>query len=161
MSNYTYRDYRPGDEIALNKIYKDTFLEFMDPAIEPEGVENFLKAIQPEVIIQRLIEGKRSIIVAECKTGIVGAVETKDGNHISMLFIDKSHHRQGIAKELMLQAINRFREINPNLQTIILNSSKYAIPFYEKLGFVCTGPERKRNSVLSTPMEMNVSNQMT
>jgi predicted GNAT family N-acyltransferase len=68
-----------------------------------------------------------------------------------MLFV--SVRRQGIAKALMTQAISKARSLDPELSKLIVHSSPYAVPIYQKMGFRKSGSVRTENGITYIPME--------
>jgi len=149
-----YDDLVLEDIPDLIAMIRGVFLEFMAPAYTQEGVDYFLSGLEPAAIVTRLSSEDRFIIVARDNTTIVGAVEVKNHTHISLLFTAKDYHQKGIAKELLRLAITRCRETLPSLESITLNSSAYAQPVYQRLGFEPTGSQQERNGMIFTPMAM-------
>ena len=91
-------------------------------------------------------------MVAESDGKLAGMIELRGDNHISMLYVDKAFHRQGIAEELVKNAL---REVSAGKQIsddITVNSSRYAVPFYESLGFIQYEEEKSVYGVIHTPM---------
>ena len=69
--------------------------------------------------------------------------------HISLFFVDKDSQGKGIGKELMSIIINK----NEN-SYITVNSSRYGVPIYEKLGFVKIEEEKEQDGLKFTPMKL-------
>jgi GNAT superfamily N-acetyltransferase len=67
---------------------------------------------------------------------IVGIIEVRDYRHISLLFVDDDYQRRGIASTLLARAVERCRRHAPGLTEITVRASPYAMPIYERLGFV-------------------------
>ncbi len=78
---------------------------------------------------------------------IVGYFSLMNGNYFLYLFVDESYHRQGIASALIAYAL---RERDHTLYR--LNASLYAVPFYEKLGFVPMAFLQKQHGLTYQPM---------
>ncbi len=87
-------------------------------------------------------------MVSEIEGKLAGMIEVKDNSHISMLYVDKSYHRRGVAKDLMREAIESI-ELSSE---ITVNSSRYAVPFYESLGFIQFENEKTIHGVIHIPM---------
>ena len=68
---------------------------------------------------------------------------------INLFFVDKSSQAKGIGKKLM----NIVIDDNEN-SFITLNSSRYAVPIYEKIGFVKTEEEKEQDGLKFTPMKL-------
>ena len=68
---------------------------------------------------------------------------------INLFFVDKSSQAKGIGKKL----INIVIDDNEN-SFITVNSSRYAVPIYEKIGFVKTEEEKEQDGLKFTPMKL-------
>lgn len=136
---------------AMNMIWK-TFLKFEGDVYSPEGVRNFLDFITDEGLFHSFVEGKYLLMVAVDKEQIIGAASVRDGNHLSLLFVDERYHRQGVGKQLM-DCFCGFLKEEAGEQLMTLKSSPYAVGFYERIGFRATGPEERYSGIRVTPME--------
>ena len=67
--------------------------------------------------------------------------------HIALFFVDGKYHMQGIGRQLW----NVMLRENPNHE-LTVHSSLYAIPVYERLGFVKTGAIQTENGITYLPM---------
>jgi len=77
-------------------------------------------------------------------------------HHVSLLFVAPEFQRRGIAKELLRQALQICRANAPGLSEISVNSSSYAAPIYEKLGFRRAGERQVRNGIGFIPMVLKL-----
>ena len=68
------------------------------------------------------------------------------------MFVDARFHRSGIARELLQRSISLARPVKPGLDRVTVNSSRFGVAIYEKLGFRQTGPERTINGIVFIPM---------
>ena len=83
---------------------------------------------------------------------IIGVIATRDTSHIALMFVDKQHHRRGIAKKLYDTVLYEIRK-NPDVARITVNSSPYAVKIYERLGFVKTDEQQEHeNGIVYVPM---------
>ena len=46
---------------------------------------------------------------------------------------------------------------DPDVERVTVNSTRYGVPAYEKLGFRQTGPEREVNGIAFIPMAMQLA----
>jgi GNAT superfamily N-acetyltransferase len=83
---------------------------------------------------------------------IVGVIATRDISHIALMFVDKKHHRQGIAKKLYNVVISEV-EKNTDITQLTVNSSPYAVAAYERLGFVKTDLQQEKDGIIYVPMK--------
>ena len=87
---------------------------------------------------------------------LAGMIEIRENNHVALLFVDKAHQHHGIAKGLLHAALADARAADPDVERVTVNSSRYGVPAYEKLGFRQTGPERAVNGIAFIPMAMRL-----
>jgi GNAT superfamily N-acetyltransferase len=91
--------------------------------------------------------------VAENDDGIVGFIALRDNKHVFHMFVDKAHHRQGIANSLWQVARRAALDAgNPGVFTV--NASNYAVPVYEVWGFVRTAETQCKNGIFYNPMQL-------
>ena len=116
-----------------------------------EGMKEFQKFIEYDNM-KRLLENSEMKMWGCFFNGkIIGMIATKQSNHISLLFVDKDYHRQGIARALYQKLIEYF-STNDDCLEITVNSSLYAVEAYKRLGFVATDTEQQKNGIRYIPM---------
>ena len=152
-----FRKIRDGEEIEVCNLVARSFNEFIAPDFPEQGVEEFFLYSNP-LSLKRRLEKNYFSMVAECDGRILGMIEIKGGNHISMLYVDKDFHHNGIASTLVKKALEEISENNRNPEDITVNSSRYAVPFYESLGFIQYEYEKSVYGVIHTPMLLSVDN---
>lgn len=133
-----------------------SFHEFVAPDYSDEGVEAILDYIAPDALAEHVKENCSSI-VALADDQIVGLIEVRNHDHISLLFVDENYQQRGISRELLKRAIELCQKHAPHVTELTVNSSPYAVPIYARLGFEQTGPEEIRNGVRFTPMTLVLS----
>ena len=90
--------------------------------------------------------------VIEHDSEIVGVVGMRRPSHLFHLHVAPSFHKRGLGRRLWNAAKERALQLDqPDRFTV--NSSTYAVPFYEKLGFQAAAPEI-RGGVEFVPMSM-------
>jgi len=118
---------------------------------------------QGRVTFEVYLQGKLEEVSADLASGhkqmwayyqgdeILGVIAMKDVSHISLLFVDKGHHKKGIARQ-MLQVVLEGLQEKMEVTQITVNSSPYAVRAYECLGFVQTEEQQERDGILYVPM---------
>jgi len=137
---------RPDEAAAVCRLVENVFNEFVAPTYVPEGIREFMKYVTPEKLIKRS-EENHSTVIAESYGRIVGMVEMRNGDHISLLFVEPREQKRGIARGLMQRVIALH-----NCQHITVNSSPNAEPIYTRLGFTADGPEQTTHGIRFVPM---------
>jgi GNAT superfamily N-acetyltransferase len=147
---------KPGEEDGVSSLVRRVFHQHVAPLFSEEGVGEFLRYVTPRAIHHRSDSG-HFVLLATVAGRIVGVIEFRDYNHVSLLFVDTAFHRQGSARELMRRALATCRSHRPNLREVDVNSSPNAVPAYERLGFRQQGPEQVTNSIHFVPMVLDLS----
>ena len=124
---------------------KKVYIECKDESYSEQGIETFYNFINNKEITKSF----KVYGAFEDKTlkGLIAADSQK--RHICLFFVDKVSQGKGIGKELMRVVVND----NEN-SYITVNSSRYGVPIYEKLGFVKTEEEKEQDGLKFTPMKL-------
>ena len=154
----TYRVMTPNEADAASALAIASFDEFIGPGYTPLGIEEFRKYAQADAIRERIARD-HFVIVVDTGDALAGMIEIRQNNHVALLFVRTKFHRQGIARELLNNALAEARVAQPDLERVTVNSSRHAVPAYEKLGFRQTGPERTVNGIGFVPMAMRLESE--
>lgn len=120
----------------------EVFLEFEAPEYPPEGVASFRGYLNnPQAMAALDFYGAY-------KNGtLAGMLAVKEKSHISLFFVRREFQRQGIGRAIFTAYLAQ--SAAPH---ITVNSSPYAVPIYERLGFSATAPEQLTDGIRYTPM---------
>lgn len=118
------------------KLVKKVFMTFEAPEYSKEGVAHFLTYLDEELEME-LAANQVQVWCGKDARQIVGLLAVRLPAHLALLFVDEAYHRQGIAKQLFQEMLS---ELIP--EQITVNSSPYAVPIYERLGFQIEGNEK-------------------
>ena len=136
---------------ALQLVW-EVFEEFEAYQYTAEGVREFQNYIEYASMRQRLEKAELTMWGCFHNGKIVGTIAGRLPGHISLLFVDKQHHRQGIARALYQKLIEYYSKNSACLE-ISVHSSLYAIEAYRQLGFVATDGEQQKNGIRFVPMK--------
>lgn len=150
--NTVLRYMETGEEEKVSALIKNVFAEYIAPDYPIEGQIEFSKYIVPEAIRERVGE-QHFILVAEYDHTIIGVIEVRDYYHVSLFFVDSHFMGKGIGKELYRQSLEICKRMKSEITKIEVNSSPYAVPIYEKLGFKSIGKAQTKNGIIFVPME--------
>jgi GNAT superfamily N-acetyltransferase len=151
-----YREIFKGEEEDVCHLITDCFGEFVAPGYSEEGIMEFAKYVNPKFTEYRLTHN-HFILLALDNGIIVGVIEVRNNNHVSLFFVRKGYQNKGIGKKLHELAINKCKTLRPDVTTIDVHSSPYAVPIYEKLGFLKVSDEQIENGMRYTPMIFKIS----
>ena len=151
MQPIVYAEMKPGEEPAVCALIERVFNEFVAPDFAQEGIDEFFRFANPPAVAERVRSGA-FVLVAKQGGELVGVLEFRPPGHLSMMFV--TLRRRGIAKELLAGALRKARSQNPCVPTVTVNSSPYAVPVYQKMGFRQIGSMTTHNGITYIPMEL-------
>ena len=124
---------------------KRVYIESKDESYSEQGIETFCSFVDNKEIT------KSFKIYGAFENNILKGIIATDRRkrHINLFFVDKSSQGKGIGKELMSVIVND----NEN-SYITVNSSRYGVIIYEKLGFVKMEEEKEQDGLKFTPMKL-------
>jgi GNAT superfamily N-acetyltransferase len=146
-----YRPMRHQEAAEVCALINRTFDQYAAPDYTEEGVAEFRKYSQPEEMIRRS-DADHFALVATHNEKPIGVLEVRNNRHISLLFVDSQFHGRGIGRQLCERGLTRSLEANQDLREFTVNSSPYAVPIYEKLGFRPTACEQSHHGIRFVPM---------
>lgn len=139
---------------ALELVW-EVFEKYGMPDYEEMGVQTFRHFIRYHNMVEKIEQGEMSFWGTYLNNYLVGVMALRKGQHISLLFVRDKFHHLGIARNLVRMAVNQIELEEPEIRAITVNSSPYAVGFYEKMGFQALGPEQTANGIRFTSMRLN------
>ena len=116
----------------ISDLVKRIYLKYNSKIDTEEGIKNILIFVSAESMKLRFyIEGALMLVARDENNDIVGMIELKNFEHISLFFVDDKYFKCNIGKKLFEEAKNIF-----GCEKYSVNSSDYALEFYKKLGFI-------------------------
>jgi GNAT superfamily N-acetyltransferase len=140
----------PQDAEAISLLINGLSRHFtQDP--QGKGAEAFLQAISPPAI-GALIEAPNMLYCKAILDGcLAGVVALRDHTHLFHLFVAPAFQNQGLSRQLWLH-VKGIALANGNTGGFTVNSTPYAVPVYERLGFAATGARVDKNGISFVPM---------
>ena len=124
---------------------KKVYIESKDESYSEKGIKTFCNFVDNKEITKSF-----KVYGAFEDNILKGVIATdKRKRHINLFFVDKSSQAKGIGKKLISVIIDD----NEN-SFITVNSSRYAVPIYEKIGFIKTEEEKEQDGLKFTPMKL-------
>lgn len=118
------------------------------------------ESIQPDAIAHHLRDPVFWYCVAVVKTDVVGMIAIRNYTHLYHLFVADAYHRQGIARSLW-ETAKSFAVSNGNQQGMMVRSSLYAVPVYERFGFKKTSAPLEKDGIVYVPMQCDFTDSIT
>lgn len=141
MMNITLYELNHSEVATALELTWKVFMEFEAPDYSQEGIDEFRRFLANHVKVEKL-----QFYGAFSREKMVGVLAMQQ-SHISLLFVEKEFHRQGIARSLFQYMLS-----HTSGDSITVNSSPYALDVYRKLGFIATSAEQITNGIRYTPM---------
>ena len=152
---YEIRKLKKSEWDMAMQLAWDTFLVFEAPDYSVKGVYNFKSFVRDPLLKKMFTYGEYIAIGAFSDRRMVGIIGVRNTNHISLLFVDRDYHRNGIASSLIDRYVRDAKK--KGITYVTVNSSPYAVDFYHKIGFVNITDEVEKDGIKFTPMRLEIS----
>ena len=149
VSSIIYRQIHPSETAAVSSLAREAFDKFVAPHYQTEGVAEFHRYASVEALSQRH-KSVYNTLVAEHSGELIGMLHLREPRHVSMLFVQSSRQRGGIARGLLAAASALAGDTNCEFT---VSSSPNAVSAYECLGFRVTGSEQCVHGIRFVPMQ--------
>lgn len=137
------------------KLAWDTFERFDAPDYSQEGIENFHKFVNDDMLRKMFVAGHYQLFVAVDGDRYVGLISLREKKHISLLFVDEDYHGNGVGSAL-IKYVAKYGKDEEGIDRLTVNAAPYAVGFYHKRGFRDLGPETVADGIRFTPMELKL-----
>ena len=136
------RPIEPADIPAAAALLRRAAEGFILHASSPEDAAAFLADQGEDKLRSRIAEGY-VYHVAQIDGELAGFTGVRGRTHLYGLYVDAAWHRRGIARRLWETARDAALAAGPDHPGVFtVNASDYALPLYERLGFVRTAPRQ-------------------
>jgi len=139
------------DVIFASTLIEKAFLESVAPTMSAEGVSTFKSGLTSDAINKRLQSGNKFVVCRE-EGKIVGVGESRNSNHLNLLFVEPTLQKAGIGRAILSELLSSLLE---NEMTV--NSSLNSVGAYEKFGFKKSGPESEVRGIRYQPMSLIIN----
>lgn len=153
--NYTFRMAVEKDWEPAMKLAWETFLIFEAQEYGEEGIESFRDFISDQRLKNMFLKGEYQMMVALHEDKIVGFITVRNRSHISLLFVNKKYHRQGIGS-VLIDKMGEYLITEVGVDYMTVDSAPYALEFYHKLGFWDLAPRQQKQGIIYTSMKKNL-----
>ncbi len=150
MQQVSIRPATLTDAGAISQLIIPLVKEFIAHEYSRHGQQTMINSMTDTAIRHNLRRGFEYLVAEvkeKTKTKMVGVLAIKNKNHIYHLFVDRDYHKQKIAKQLWTEYLS-----NNSSQSFTVNSSKYAVGFYQSIGFEPTDEIYEKEGVTCYPM---------
>jgi predicted GNAT family N-acyltransferase len=151
------RRMEPGEEQQVCHLVLQVFNDFVAQLYDIEGVEEFTRYLDANLMAKR-VQSNHFILIAEENKKMIGTIEMRNFNHISLLFVSREKQHQGVGRQLVREALRIARRHEPDLSEVDVHSSPNAVDAYKKFGFHTAGAEKLENGISFIQMKMPIKN---
>lgn len=131
-----------SDAAQLYALVERVADEMVCKDFNPGGPEEFYAAVK--MLVYDRPEGH--LLLAAKQNGVpVGLVDIRDNYHICLFFVDRPQQNKGIGRALFEEM--KRRTVSAGSSTFEVYASLYAVPIYEKFGFVKTSGIQLKNGI--------------
>jgi GNAT superfamily N-acetyltransferase len=141
------RPFEVRDAEAVSSLIRHTMATSNSRDYAPERLQPLIDYFTPAKVAQ--LSAERSCFVAELGGQIVGTAAL-DGQEIVTFFVHPGAQGGGIGRRLLARLEQTARE--QGLTQLLVDASLTGAPFYQRMGYVRTGPELPGTAGPQLPM---------
>ncbi|MDQ1812926.1 GNAT family N-acetyltransferase [Massilia sp. CCM 9210] len=146
------RPIEPSDIPAVVALFRALATEFIVHESPPEVVATFLRD-NDEQGFQGFLAKGYVYHVAEIDGELAGFIAVRERRHLYHMFVGKTFHGRGVARA-MWDVARREAIDGGGDGSFTVNSSNYALPVYQAMGFERTSPMQSVNGLYFNPMKL-------
>jgi predicted GNAT family N-acyltransferase len=151
-NNIIFCEMNINDINNVSNMVNNVFDEFVGIDYSENGKKTFKDYIDSKNILERYNKTS-NFYIAKCNDEIIGILEIKNKDHVSLFFVKREFHGKGIGKRLFDNYIRTLKQENNGIKTITVNSSFFAEKIYSKMGFIKIDEIQERDGIKYIPME--------
>lgn len=155
-TDVTIRELIPGEEPWVSVLIMREFGAHIAEDLTEDAIDLFISIVSPEALAERSSADGSLFLTAWKGKSLLGTLVMRDGNHINLFFVDSAYHRKGIGRALLERAIPIIKERYSGAREIWVNSSRFAVPAYQAMGFKTQGSEVEEKGIFSIKMRKNI-----
>jgi GNAT superfamily N-acetyltransferase len=145
------REASPDDASSISAVVQAGFIAHVAPDWEASAQQDFLRDTTAEKLAARIAEAT-FVAVYEGEGRVLGVITLPRPTLVQLFFVDPSHLRRGIGRSLWEAARTHIEVRYPDVKTVELNSTPYAVPAYRALGFFPISEPFRRRGAVATRM---------
>ena len=149
--NELLRHATPADAPELSRLVQTSFLAYIAPDWEAQGRQEFLDENTAEKLAAKILNAALCLL-CERDGQAVGVIFLPRPTLVQLFFVEPSCIGQGIGRALWEAAREAIERQHPDVKTVELNSSPYALNVYRALGFYPISEPYRRKGAVATRM---------
>lgn len=144
------RPLQPADVGEVAALLHSLANQFIVHQMAPEQASTFLRENDAAAITRLLAQGF-VYHVAQVDGQLAGFIGMRAGTHVYHLFVGTDWQQRGLARALW-QTARAAAIAGGAAPPFTVNASTYAVPAYQRLGFVASAPLAEKNGLQFQPM---------
>jgi len=145
------REAKADDASAISELVQAGFIEHIAPDWESSAQRSFLEDTGADRMAS-LVSEAAVCLVCEQQGRLVGVIFLPRPTLVQLFFVAPGHLRQGIGQALWSAVRIRLEQQHPEVKTVELNSSPFALNAYKALGFFPISKPFRRKGAIATRM---------
>ena len=150
--SYEFRWAMESEWLPAMRMIWNTFLRYEGREYSKEGIHNFYDFITNDQLYFLFLQGKYQLMVALDKGRIIGAGSIRNGNQLSLLFVEEAYHHKGVGSAL-LRRLCEYLKTEAGEKSMFVQAAPSAVGFYRKQGFKALQSEMEISGIRVMPME--------
>ena len=143
---YTIKSIDRENYIEAFDLMWKSFLQYDAGYCDQQGIKAFeMDVIKNPLFVKMLEDDGNYMIGAYQEETLCGVMVVRKRSHIMLLYVRSTMLRQGVGRALI-------DSLKDKQSRITVNSSPFAVEFYEKLGFKIIDSSQNRHGIVSIPM---------
>lgn len=151
MPGGSVRDATPEDAPAVSALIHASFRAYIAADWQPEAGENLITETSADKLAARLAEAVVALLL-EDEGRVLGVIVMPRPTLVQLCFVAPGHTGQGIGRRLWEAARARVEACFPEVRTVELNASPYAVAAYRAFGFHAISAPYLRDGAVATRM---------
>jgi predicted GNAT family N-acyltransferase len=142
--SYEIRSLINAHATEASAVIQESFLALAAADWHPDARSSFLEATAP-ASLQNKLSAMAFAAGAFSDDGLVGVILMPTPSLLGLLFVRPRRLRMGVGQALWESARAHIEARFPEVHTVELNATPYAVPFYKSAGFVAISSEFERD----------------
>jgi GNAT superfamily N-acetyltransferase len=149
--NLQLRHATAADASAISSMVCAGFDQHIAQDWEPEAQRHFFEENQADKLRSKIADASLCL-VCEHDTQLLGVIFLPRPTLVQLFFVAPGHLGNGIGRKLWTAVRAELEQRHPDVRTVELNSSPYAVPVYKALGFFPISKPYRRKGAVATRM---------
>jgi len=149
--NLQVRHATAADASAISSLVCAGFDQHIAQDWDPQAQRHFFEENHADKLRSKIADASLCL-VCEHDTQVLGVIFLPRPTLVQLFFVAPGHLRKGIGRKLWSAVRAELEQHHPDVRTVELNSSPYAVAVYKALGFFPISKPYRRKGAVATRM---------